>query len=153
MDNSDLPKSQVRQSGEAVPHVASRRVLKARLAGLLTCPLCNGIFKEATTINECMHTFCKECIYQKVQTGGITCCPTCNVDLSHLSPEDYLRPDEAWRNVVNSYLGISPSNEQEEAPQATRPPSLAATTSESTVKQSKKKKNKNKKPRQSPNEP
>lgn len=58
MDNSGLPKAQVRQSGEAVPHVASRRVLKARLAGLLTCPLCNGIFKEATTINECMHT-CK----------------------------------------------------------------------------------------------
>lgn len=153
MDNSGLPKAQVRQSGEAVPHVACRRVLKARLAGLLTCPLCNGIFKEATTINECMHTFCKECIDQKVQTEGITCCPTCNVDLSHLSPEDYLRPDEAWRIVVNSYLGSSPINEQEEAPQATPPPSLAATTSESTVKQSKKKKKKNKKPRQSPNEP
>ncbi|KAG5548008.1 hypothetical protein RHGRI_013638 [Rhododendron griersonianum] len=72
----------------------------------------------------------KECIYQKVQTEGVTCCPTCNVDLSHLSFEDYLRPDEAWRNAVNGYLGISPSNEQEEAPQATPPPSLAATTSE-----------------------
>ncbi|KAI8553379.1 hypothetical protein RHMOL_Rhmol05G0011100 [Rhododendron molle] len=130
MDNSGLPKSQVRQSGEAGPHVASRRVLKARLA------------------------VCKECIYQKVQMEGITCCPTCNVDLSHLSPEDYLRPDEAWRNVVNIYLGISPSNKQEEAPQATPPTSLAATTSESAVKQSKKKKNKkNKKPRQSPNQP
>ncbi|KAF7142723.1 hypothetical protein RHSIM_Rhsim05G0010900 [Rhododendron simsii] len=56
MDNSGLSKTQVRQSGVAVPHAASRRVLKARLAGLLTCPLCNGIFKEATTINECMHT-------------------------------------------------------------------------------------------------
>ncbi|KAF7143490.1 hypothetical protein RHSIM_Rhsim05G0011400 [Rhododendron simsii] len=151
MDNSGLPKSQMRQSGEAVPRAAFRRVLKARLAGLLTCPLCNGIFKEATTINECMHTFCKECIFQKVQTEGVTCCPTCNVDLSHLSPEDYLRPDEAWRILANGYLGFSPSNEHEEAPQATPPPSLAATTSEPTVKQSKK--NKNKKPRLSPNEP
>ncbi|KAI8545283.1 hypothetical protein RHMOL_Rhmol07G0029600 [Rhododendron molle] len=59
----------------------------------------------------------------------------------------------AWlRNGVKISLGISPSNEQGKAPQATPPPSLAVDTSESTVKQSKKK-NENKKPDESRNEP
>ncbi|KAH7851768.1 hypothetical protein Vadar_016309 [Vaccinium darrowii] len=125
MDNSSLPKSQV-------------RILKAHLIPPLTCPLCNGIFKEATTINECMHTFCKDCIYQKSQAKGIACCPKCNKDLSHLSPEDYLRPDERWRNIVKLY-------NEGQTPQATPPPSIAATTSKSTAKQLKKNKNKGQK--------
>ncbi|KAH7850657.1 hypothetical protein Vadar_001050 [Vaccinium darrowii] len=137
MDNLGLPKSQL-------------RIQEAVMISLLTCPLCDGIFKEATTIIECLHTFCKDCIYQKHQTEGITCCPRCNEDLSHLSPEDYLRPDERWRNLVNSYLHNSSSNEEGQIPQAKPPPSIATSASESTAeplkrRKKKKKKNKNKK--------
>ena len=37
----------------------------------LTCILCNGYFKEAHTIAECMHTFCKSCIWPGTIAAGL----------------------------------------------------------------------------------
>ncbi|KAF8821681.1 zinc finger, C3HC4 type (RING finger) domain-containing protein [Cardiosporidium cionae] len=50
------------------------------LADLLKCPICKGYFREAHTIRECLHTFCKVCIYQHCASGQ-TECPTCNEQL------------------------------------------------------------------------
>ncbi|KAF8822451.1 zinc finger, C3HC4 type (RING finger) domain-containing protein [Cardiosporidium cionae] len=50
------------------------------LADLLKCPLCKGYFREAYTIRECLHTFCKVCIYQHCAAGK-TGCPTCKEQL------------------------------------------------------------------------
>jgi hypothetical protein len=32
------------------------KVQKERIAACMTCPLCNKLFREATTISECLHT-------------------------------------------------------------------------------------------------
>ena len=47
----------------------------------LTCILCNGYYRDAHTIAECMHTFCKSCIYKHFHskgTKGSVTCPTCD---------------------------------------------------------------------------
>ncbi|CAM9484052.1 unnamed protein product, partial [Phaeothamnion confervicola] len=36
----------------------------------LVCPLCNGYFRDAYTIPECMDTFCKSCLYKHFHAGG-----------------------------------------------------------------------------------
>ena len=36
---------------------------KADMLQYLTCFLCKGVYRDAHTINECMCTFCKGCIY------------------------------------------------------------------------------------------
>ncbi|KAG6400852.1 hypothetical protein SASPL_137696 [Salvia splendens] len=62
----------------------SLQVVKRRREGLapcMTCPLCHKLFREATTIIECLHTFCRKCINKKLSDEELECCPVCNIDL------------------------------------------------------------------------
>lgn len=45
-----------------------------------TCPICSGIYKDPVTITECLHSFCKSCLYSYFATGKEHC-PTCKVPL------------------------------------------------------------------------
>lgn len=58
------------------------KIQKARLISLLKCQICCGIYRNPTTINECMHTFCKSCIYkyfnEKTNVPRDSC-PLCGV--------------------------------------------------------------------------
>lgn len=55
---------------------------KAKLVSYLKCPLCSGIFRTPTTINECMHTFCKSCIYKYFYSNPLKdSCPMCATKL------------------------------------------------------------------------
>lgn len=53
------------------------------LLNLLKCPLCTGIFRTPTIINECMHTFCRSCIIKYINKNGKQrCnCPVCGTGL------------------------------------------------------------------------
>lgn len=59
-------------------------IKKEALINLLRCSLCNGIFRTPTTINECMHSFCKGCIYKWFyEVSPIhDHCPLCQIKLS-----------------------------------------------------------------------
>lgn len=46
----------------------------------LTCRLCDGYFRDPITITECLHTFCKSCLYYAF-SSGFSKCPTCEVQL------------------------------------------------------------------------
>ncbi len=51
---------------------------KRKLVSYLQCGLCNGIFRTPMTINECMHTFCKNCIFKYFYSNNLKdSCPTC----------------------------------------------------------------------------
>jgi hypothetical protein len=53
-----------------------------KLVGYLTCYICKGIFRTPYTINECMHTFCKSCIYKHFyRNTSNDSCPECGVKL------------------------------------------------------------------------
>ena len=56
-----LQDTQLGASGEAA---LIRRIKKKDLHQFLKCPLCTGFFRDAHTINECLDTFCKSCIYK-----------------------------------------------------------------------------------------
>ncbi|XP_059276674.1 uncharacterized protein LOC132030899 [Lycium ferocissimum] len=63
----------------------------------LCCMLCSQLFEEATTVNLCLHTFCKRCVYQAVQETKN--CPQCKKDLGS-SPEEHLKDDERIRSIT-----------------------------------------------------
>ncbi|KAG2321420.1 hypothetical protein Bca52824_014633 [Brassica carinata] len=73
-------------------------VLKAKrqdMKACFTCPICNNLYDRATTISECLHTFCRRCIEDKLVVENLKACPVCNVDLG-VAPLDKLRSDNTW---------------------------------------------------------
>ncbi|CAN6811961.1 unnamed protein product [Brassica oleracea] len=73
-------------------------VLKAKrqdMKACFSCPICNNLYDRATTISECLHTFCKRCIEEKLVVENLKACPVCNVDLG-VAPLDKLRSDNMW---------------------------------------------------------
>ncbi|XWS58355.1 hypothetical protein CRYUN_Cryun08bG0027100 [Craigia yunnanensis] len=74
------------------------KVKRESLESCMTCPLCNKLLKEATTISLCLHTFCRKCIYEKLSDEGMDCCPVCDIELGCL-PVDKLRPDHNLQDV------------------------------------------------------
>nr|DAD36667.1 TPA_asm: hypothetical protein HUJ06_007308 [Nelumbo nucifera] len=74
------------------------KVRRDTLAACMTCPLCNKLLREATTISECLHTFCRKCIYEKLTDEEVDCCPICNIDLGCV-PVEKLRPDHNLQDV------------------------------------------------------
>ncbi|KAL2540646.1 E3 ubiquitin protein ligase DRIP2 [Abeliophyllum distichum] len=74
------------------------KVDRDTIAACMTCPLCNKLFRDATTIIECLHTFCRKCIYEKLSDEELECCPICNIDLGCV-PVEKLRPDHNLQDV------------------------------------------------------
>lgn len=88
------------------------RVAKAPLSTCLTCPLCNYLFREATTISECLHTFCKDCITAELSNGESECCPMCHVGLGTL-PLEKLRADHQLNDLKEK---LFPTNAKKRKP-------------------------------------
>ncbi|KAL9393338.1 hypothetical protein Peur_012623 [Populus x canadensis] len=74
------------------------KVKREILEACMTCPLCNKLLKEATTIFSCLHTFCRKCIYEKLSDEEVDCCPVCNMNLGCL-PVDKLRADHNLQDI------------------------------------------------------
>ncbi|KAK3858887.1 hypothetical protein Pcinc_034950 [Petrolisthes cinctipes] len=75
-----------------------RRVKLTELNAHLVCVLCSGYFVDATTIIECLHTFCKTCIVRYLQTSSF--CPICEVQVHKTKPLLSLREDRTLQDVV-----------------------------------------------------
>ncbi|OIT06927.1 PREDICTED: E3 ubiquitin protein ligase DRIP2-like [Nicotiana attenuata] len=74
------------------------KVKRDTIVACLTCPLCHRLLRDATTISECLHTFCRNCIYKKLSDEELECCPICNTDLG-CAPLEKLRPDHNLEDV------------------------------------------------------
>ncbi|CAL1383173.1 unnamed protein product [Linum trigynum] len=80
---------------------ANRLVVKVRrdvIESCMTCTICNRLFRDATTISECLHTFCRKCIYKRISDDGLESCPICNIDLGCVALEK-LRADHNMQDV------------------------------------------------------
>ncbi|KAL5702076.1 RING-type E3 ubiquitin transferase [Ranunculus cassubicifolius] len=64
----------------------------------ITCSICNKLFRDATTISECLHTFCRKCIYKIFTVDELERCPKCNIHLG-CAPVEKLRPDHSLQDV------------------------------------------------------
>ncbi|XP_060533829.1 polycomb group protein Psc-like [Cylas formicarius] len=62
----------------------------------ITCRLCEGYFIDATTLVECLHTFCRSCIIRYLETSK-TQCPMCPTDKK--KPQNF-RPDPQIQSLV-----------------------------------------------------
>jgi len=67
----------------------------------LLCSLCMGYFKDAHTIIECLHTFCKSCIYKYLREHYD--CPQCGVNLGTY-PYEKLKFDRQVQTMLDKIL-------------------------------------------------
>ena len=70
------------------PPIISNSTANFSLASInphIICALCNGYFRDPYTITECLHTFCKSCLFFAFQSGYRKC-PKCNASLE---PDPY----------------------------------------------------------------
>ncbi|XP_054706869.1 polycomb complex protein BMI-1-like [Uloborus diversus] len=74
----------------------SGKIKIADLNKLLTCKLCKGYYIDATTIVECLHSFCRTCILRYLQI--CECCPTCHEEITR--PSAFIRPDPTLQDIV-----------------------------------------------------
>ncbi|PIK59081.1 putative polycomb group RING finger protein 1 [Apostichopus japonicus] len=77
----------------------------------VVCILCAGYFIDATTIIECLHTFCKSCIVKYLQTSKQ--CPMCNIKIHETQPLLNLRPDRTMQDIIFKLIpGLFEGEEQ-----------------------------------------
>ncbi|XP_058211810.1 E3 ubiquitin protein ligase DRIP2-like [Rhododendron vialii] len=92
----------------------------------MTCPICHKLFRNATTISECLHSFCKKCIYNKITREELDCCPVCNVYLG-CAPLERLRPDHYLQDIRAILFNPSTRKESKEPKSGPSIPLPAAT--------------------------
>ncbi|CAM0876147.1 unnamed protein product [Alopecurus aequalis] len=96
------------------------QVSRDALAARLTCPLCQDLLREASAFVECGHTFCRECIMNKIEDEEIDACPVCNVDLG-ITPEDKLRLDHNLQSIRNKMFPPKTEVDASKVPTITSP--------------------------------
>uniref|UniRef100_A0A1B6IZN7 RING-type domain-containing protein n=1 Tax=Homalodisca liturata TaxID=320908 RepID=A0A1B6IZN7_9HEMI len=64
----------------------------------LLCVLCGGYYVDATTIIECLHSFCKSCIVRYLETNKY--CPICDVQVHKSKPLLNIRSDRTLQAIV-----------------------------------------------------
>ena len=78
------------------------KINEQKLIEHLTCPLCKGIYRTPYTINECMHTYCKSCIFNYFYSNpSLSKCPTCNIILGGKPLETLI-----FDNSINAIIEI-----------------------------------------------
>ncbi|XP_048744523.2 polycomb group RING finger protein 3-like [Ostrea edulis] len=68
----------------------------------ITCGLCGGYLYEASTITECMHTFCKTCIVRYTERN--LTCPICDAPIHPTDPFVHIRHDSTLQDIVYRLL-------------------------------------------------
>ncbi|XP_066255810.1 protein suppressor 2 of zeste-like isoform X2 [Euwallacea similis] len=76
---------------------AAKRSL-SKLNSCITCKLCKGYFVDATTIIECLHTFCRSCIVKYLESNKY--CPICDVQVHKTKPLLNIRQDKTIQDLV-----------------------------------------------------
>ncbi|CAM8930339.1 unnamed protein product [Rhodiola kirilowii] len=79
-------------------------VQRGKLAACMRCGVCQKLMRDATTISECMHHFCRKCIYKKITIEEVESCPVCGVNLG-ADPLEKLRPDHNLRELRAKFFG------------------------------------------------
>ncbi|XP_064187015.1 polycomb complex protein BMI-1-A isoform X2 [Anguilla rostrata] len=86
---------------EVLPSMTMHRTTRIKITELnphLMCVLCGGYFIDATTIIECLHSFCKMCIVRYLETSKY--CPICDVQVHKTKPLLNIRSDKTLQDIV-----------------------------------------------------
>ncbi|XP_032299096.1 uncharacterized protein LOC107308883 [Coturnix japonica] len=91
----------LRKIRAASPRAKMHRTTRIKITELnphLMCVLCGGYFIDATTIIECLHSFCKTCIVRYLETSKY--CPICDVQVHKTRPLLNIRSDKTLQDIV-----------------------------------------------------
>ncbi|KAK3587510.1 hypothetical protein CHS0354_003652 [Potamilus streckersoni] len=88
----------------AIPDLSDEpvKIPITELNSYLTCGLCLGYLYEASTITECMHVFCKNCIVKHTLTS--LHCPICNIEIHPTDPFVNIKLDRMLQDIVYKIL-------------------------------------------------
>ncbi|XP_015675267.1 polycomb group RING finger protein 6 [Protobothrops mucrosquamatus] len=75
-----------------------RMINLSELVPYIMCSICKGYFIDATTITECLHTFCKSCIVRHFYYSNR--CPKCNIVVHQTQPLYNIRLDRQLQDIV-----------------------------------------------------
>lgn len=78
----------------------------------IRCGLCCGFLIDATTITECLHTFCKSCIVKHFFYSNR--CPTCSITVHQTQPHYNIRPDRQLQDIVYKMVPFLEEAEREQ---------------------------------------
>ncbi|XP_071985672.1 polycomb group RING finger protein 6 isoform X1 [Engystomops pustulosus] len=97
---SSIKQEDVRCSGNEEAHRApdEHMINLADLNPYILCSICKGYLIDATTITECLHTFCKSCIVRHFYYSNR--CPKCNVVVHQTQPLYNIRLDRQLQDIV-----------------------------------------------------
>ncbi|XP_048756041.2 polycomb group protein Psc-like [Ostrea edulis] len=79
-------------------HRKTRLKVNPSLNPHLICVLCGGYLIDATTIVECLHSFCKTCIVRYLESSKF--CPICDVQVHKTKPFTNIRLDHTLQDLV-----------------------------------------------------
>ncbi|KAJ8247419.1 hypothetical protein GJAV_G00246170 [Gymnothorax javanicus] len=64
----------------------------------ITCRLCEGYLIDATTVTECLHTFCRSCLVKYLEENNT--CPACRIVIHQSHPLQYIGHDRTMQDIV-----------------------------------------------------
>ncbi|KPI93898.1 Polycomb group protein Psc [Papilio xuthus] len=108
--------------------VVPQRTLIGEVNEHITCTLCRGYYIDATTIVECLHSFCRSCIIKHLQVKSY--CPVCEMMINSAKPN--IKLDKALQDIVYKLVPGLFQKEMERRQQfyASRPGPAASATPE-----------------------
>merc|ERR1712226_1096872 len=65
----------------------------------LMCTLCKGYLIDASTLVECLHSFCKSCLVKYLSESSYDC-PKCGMEIHKTKPWEYIRSDPCLQEIV-----------------------------------------------------
>jgi hypothetical protein len=77
------------------------RQIKIKITELndyLKCPICKGYFVDASTITECLHSFCKSCIVRYIKKNDA--CPLCDLEIMYEKIGNFVKRDTNLQCIV-----------------------------------------------------
>lgn len=86
-----------------------RRIKLKTLNNHITCKICRGYFIDATTVTECLHTFCKSCLVKHLEENNT--CPTCSIVIHQSHPLQYISFDRTMQDIVYKLVPDLQDNE------------------------------------------
>uniref|UniRef100_UPI00398F3280 polycomb group RING finger protein 6 isoform X2 n=1 Tax=Pristiophorus japonicus TaxID=55135 RepID=UPI00398F3280 len=98
------------ESSEGAAGQAEQSICLADVNPYILCPICGGYFIDATTITECLHTFCKSCIVKHFDYSNR--CPKCNVIVHQTQPLYNIRLDRKLQDIVYKLVPNLESSEK-----------------------------------------
>ncbi|UYV78160.1 PCGF3 [Cordylochernes scorpioides] len=75
-----------------------KRIRLRNLNPHITCQICHGYLIDATTVTECLHTFCKSCLVKHLEDNNT--CPTCDIVIHQSHPLQYISYDRTMQDIV-----------------------------------------------------